>query len=106
MKRILFALALIYLAGCKKNDVTVASTCNQQISYQNTVRPIFIAHCTAGGCHDGGDLPSLGDYLVAHDAAQQIRSAVISGVMPKNGTLSNSDKQSIICWIDAGAKNN
>ena len=39
-------------------------------------------------------------------AKVQIRAAVLSGSMPKNGSLTAAQKNSIICWIDAGAANN
>jgi hypothetical protein len=30
----------------------------------------------------------------------------VGGSMPKNSTLTNDQKDKIICWIDAGAPNN
>jgi hypothetical protein len=31
---------------------------------------------------------------------------VVSGTMPKSGSLSTAQKNSIICWVDAGGQNN
>jgi len=70
------------------------------------VHAIFDAACSAAGCHDGNNLPSLGDYLTARDAAKQIRDAVYRDIMPRYSTLSAVDKAAIICRIDSGAKNN
>jgi hypothetical protein len=35
-----------------------------------------------------------------------IRAAVLSGVMPQSGTLTQVQVNSLICWIDNGALNN
>ncbi len=106
MKYIIFLLTVAILFGCKKSDVQNPTTCDPQISYSSKVKSIFVNNCTASGCHDGVDLSSLSDYLVARDASQQIRTAVKNGVMPRNSSLSASDKDAIICWIDNGSKNN
>jgi hypothetical protein len=107
MKAISFLTIITLLAGCKKSEQVQSSTgCDAQISYSAKVKSIFVANCTASGCHDGVDLPSLAEYLTAKDASQQIKIAVKNGVMPRNGILSAPDKAAIICWIDNGAKNN
>jgi hypothetical protein len=35
-----------------------------------------------------------------------IKPAVANGTMPKTGTLTTAQKNSIICWINNGAPNN
>jgi hypothetical protein len=105
MKKISLIFFLLLLFGCTKNDTSV-TTCDSTISYKTTVKQIFVASCSYSGCHDGNNLPSLADYLTAHDAANQIKTAVINGVMPKNATLAATDKAAIICWINNGAQNN
>jgi hypothetical protein len=35
-----------------------------------------------------------------------IKTAVANGTMPKTGSLTTAQKNSIICWVDAGAPNN
>ena len=107
MKYPIFCFVIFFLISCKKNElVQTAVSCNPSISYSTKVKAIFVANCTSAGCHDGNPLPSLADYLTAHDAATQIKSAVNSGVMPKNAVLSQSDKSAISCWIENGAQNN
>jgi hypothetical protein len=76
------------------------------ISYSNTVKSVFVTNCTASGCHDGVNLPSLADYITSKDASVQIRDAVARGIMPKYSVLSTADKAAILCWIDSGTKNN
>jgi len=107
MKSIYLVLIAICLFSCKKSDPSATSIpCDPAISYLNKVKPVFVSSCTSSGCHDGINYPSLADYIVARDAAQQIKSAVSRGIMPLNSTLSAADKAAIICWIDNGTQNN
>jgi hypothetical protein len=46
------------------------------------------------------------DVKQIFNARAVIRSAVASGTMPKNSTLSATQKNAIICWIDNGATDN
>jgi hypothetical protein len=107
MKKLLYVILLLLVAACTKNTpVQKEPSCDPQISYSGKVKAVFVNNCTAAGCHDGNDLPSLADYLVAKDASGEIKTAVQNGVMPKDKTLSSADKAAIICWIDSGSKNN
>ncbi len=102
-----YCILILLCTSCKKNaTIQTVNPCDPNISYNTQVKSIFSLNCTSSGCHNGVDLPSLGDYSVARDAAKQIRDAVSRGVMPKNSTLTSADKAAIICWIDNGAKNN
>jgi hypothetical protein len=84
----------------------MAVVCDLTISYNTTIKPIISKNCNLSGCHDGSTTTSLADYITLRDGAVQIKSAVSTGRMPKNATLSVSDKNAIICWVDNGAKNN
>ncbi len=106
MKKLFPLFAVLFVACSKSTPASSPIPCDPLISYSAKVKPIFIANCTASGCHDGLNYPSLADYTVARDAAQQIRTAVDRGMMPKNNSLSASDKAAILCWIDNGSKNN
>ena len=101
-------LLVLFFYSCKKTNPTQTDNipCDPAISYSGKVKAVFVTNCTASGCHDGVNYPSLADYITAKDASQQIRTAVSNGVMPKYGTLSAADKAALICWIDSGSKNN
>jgi hypothetical protein len=105
MKKFPQIVIVLFLFGCTKQDTTT-TTCDSSISYKTTVKQILVASCSSSGCHDGNNLPSLADYQTAHDAAGQIKTAVANGVMPKNATLSATEKSAIICWVSNGAQNN
>jgi hypothetical protein len=79
------------------------------IQFTTNVLPIIQSSCAVSGCHNAGSGNGPGElstHAQISGAKTQIRAAVLSGSMPKSGTLTAAQKNSIICWIDAGAANN
>ncbi|MBK6392294.1 MAG: hypothetical protein IPK94_04430 [Saprospiraceae bacterium] len=73
------------------------------------VKPIITASCTGSTCHASGSGNGPGALLTydqINAAKVNIKSAVSSGLMPKEGKLTTAQKNTIICWIEAGAPNN
>lgn len=78
-------------------------------SFATDVNPIFQSVCGQSSCHNSGSINGPGtllSYAQINSAKSLIRAAIISGAMPKTGTLTAAQKNSIICWIDAGSANN
>lgn len=78
-------------------------------SFATNVLPIIQSSCALSGCHITGSTNGPGqltNYTEVFNARVAIRNAVNSGIMPKTGSLTASQKSSIICWIDKGAANN
>jgi hypothetical protein len=79
-------------------------------SFAIDVVPVFQVSCTNGsGCHGNGSNNGPGpllNYTQIFDHRVEIRSAVASGHMPLNGSLTASQKNAILCWIDSGAPGN
>ena len=79
-------------------------------SFAIDVRPVFQASCTNGsGCHGAGSNNGPGPlltYTQIFDHRGEIRAAVASDHMPLNGSLTASQKNAILCWIDSGAPGN
>lgn len=88
------------------------------VSYSAHVAPIWAKSCATTGCHDPGnhepDLSAenaynvlLGDGWVnfTFPEESEIYKSLNEG-MPPNGPLSPLDKQLVLCWIEAGARNN
>lgn len=78
-------------------------------SYSLNVDPIIQGFCNTAGCHTNGSVNGPGpltNYTQVAAAKSEIRAAIQSGLMPQNTTLTTSQKNSIICWIDSGAPNN
>ena len=74
------------------------------------VKQIIQSTCaTDATCHGAGSANGPGPlltYAQISAAASLIKPAVASGTMPKTGTLTTAQKNSIICWINGGAPNN
>lgn len=78
-------------------------------SFAADVNPIIQSTCNQAGCHASGSTNGPGaltNHTQVAASASAVRSAIVSGNMPRNTTLSTAQKNSIICWIDSGAPNN
>lgn len=98
-------------SACKKKGVDFIPDCNgAPKSFSTDVRPIILASCGINsGCHGAGSNNGVGELLTyskIFDVRSEIRSSVASGDMPLNGSLTSTEKNAILCWIDAGAPNN
>ena len=115
---IIVAVATLTVIACSKNGTTTNSTNNNFTedcsgpakSFANDVSPIIQSSCaTNSSCHGAGSINGPGPLLTYNQistAKQDIRAAVFSGAMPLNGTLSSTQKNAILCWIDNGASQN
>lgn len=78
-------------------------------SFATDVNPTIQATCNVSGCHATGSTNGPGpltNYTQVFNARSAIRTAVANGRMPQGSSLSASQKNSILCWIDSGAPNN
>jgi hypothetical protein len=107
-----FVIALLLtVMSCSSDDDNATVTCGTQtISFATKVSPIIQANCaTSSGCHSSGSSNGPGPlltYAQISGAKTSIKSAVSNGSMPRGGSLSSDDKNSILCWIENGAANN
>ncbi|MBI1341824.1 MAG: hypothetical protein GC171_02695 [Terrimonas sp.] len=127
MKKIIFALSLFsmsILVSCSKSSnggtggnpgggsgggggTLDCSTVPK--AFAANVAPIIQNSCAISGCHITGSINGPGQlttYSEIFNARASIRNAIVTGIMPKTGSLTVSQKNSIICWIDSGAPNN
>ncbi len=106
---LILSLAILVFATCKKDKKFTPDCSGGAKSYTSDVSPIIASHCARSGCHAAGSSNGPGP-LTSHSqvsaAKDRIRPAVANGSMPKDHTLSDDEKNKIICWIDAGAQNN
>ena len=79
-------------------------------SFAANVSTIIQTSCAIDAtCHGAGSANGPGpllNYTQISGAKVTIKSAVASGTMPKTGSLTTAQKNTIICWIDSGALNN
>ena len=119
-KAILASISVsIILISCSKSGTTgggggggtTTVDCNTVANkaFAADVSPIIQSTCAITGCHEAGSLNGPGgltNYSQISTASSSIQSAVSTGRMPKSGSLSTSQKNSILCWIQSGAPNN
>jgi len=104
--------SIIMICSCKKSINTDNSVhCGTAaMSFAADANPVIQASCAFDSdCHGSGSTSgpgSLLNYAQIFNARSDIRSAILSGSMPKNSSLTTSQKTAIICWIDNGAANN
>lgn len=115
-----FAFTLIIIssvfisASCSKSGSGGGGTsldCNTVANkaFAANVNPIIQSSCAITGCHEAGSINGVGQLTNYNDIFNhraEIQSAVSAGRMPKTGSLSTSQKNSILCWIQSGAPNN
>jgi hypothetical protein len=80
------------------------------MAFAANVNPIIQTSCaTDASCHGAGSINGPGpllSYTQVFNARATIKTAVANGTMPKTGTLTAAQKNSIICWVENGAPNN
>jgi hypothetical protein len=103
MKRILFcsaAILLIALTSCKKATKDFVPDCSGAAKlFSADVLPVIQSSCVS--CHSG-----YSNYSGICSSKSSIRSKVVDGSMPQKSSLSDAQKNAIICWIDNGTPNN
>jgi len=79
-------------------------------AFAANVNPIIQTTCaTDATCHGTGSVNGPGpllNYTQISGASGLIKTAVANGTMPKTGSLTTAQKNSIICWVNGGALNN
>lgn len=113
-------VATLLFACTKSTDKTINNNSNNNGGsvnctgvaqlFSTDVNPIIQSTCATGSsCHGTGSINGPGElrtYSEIASAHVAIRAAVLSGLMPKTGSLTSAQKNTIICWIDNGALNN
>lgn len=98
------SISVVMFDACKKNNSSSSGssnytpTCSGTPSFSITVKPLVNSSC--GGCHN------YSTYTQISSSASSIKSSIANGSMPKGSTLSDAQKNDIICWIDANSPNN
>ncbi|HLO38808.1 MAG TPA: hypothetical protein VK173_09960, partial [Lacibacter sp.] len=106
-------LAVCFVYSCKKSGGTdnggggngggggggtyTPNCVGAAVQFTANVLPIFQSSCAATGCHNSGSSNGPGaltTYAEISAAKTQIRAAVLSGAMPKTGTLTAAQTNS------------
>ena len=110
---IFFLVPVVLTVSCGKTGAALQEPvdCSTVVNknFAADINPIIQSTCNVSGCHATGSANGPGaltNHAQVFSARTAIRSAIASGTMPQGTTLSASQKNSIICWIDSGAPNN
>ena len=77
------------------------------VSFNQTVFPIFLTKCSYAGCHDANDPNTpLVTYQQIKADIGPIEESILAGTMPQTGSLTLSETEAILTWIEQGAMNN
>ncbi len=109
IKLIMICSMALVLVNCKKEKKYSPDCSGGVKSFASDVSPLIASRCAITGCHASGSNNgpgALSNYSQVNAAKSGIRTAIVNGSMPKNGSLSDDEKNRIVCWIDAGAANN
>lgn len=89
--------------GC---EVTQNLKLASGVSFATSVSSIVETKCAISGCHNGTQAPDLRTFTSIHANAANIKTVTANGSMPKNGSLTQEQKDLIACWVDDGALQN
>jgi hypothetical protein len=114
MKRTLIficACAALVINACSKNNNSgYTADCSTTKTFSTDASPVIQSYCaTSSGCHASGSSQGPGaltTYAQIYSARSAIRTSILNGSMPQNSSLTNAQKNAVICWIDAGASDN
>ena len=101
---------LIFINACSKKPEFTPDCSGTAKSFATDVSPVFQTSCAINsGCHatgSGNGPGPLVNYSQIFNAKGGIRPEVASRHMPLNATLTETQLNAILCWIDSGAPNN
>lgn len=87
----------------------VSSCDGVNASFAANVSVIIQTNCALSGCHADGSTNGPGaltSYDKIRNAAVDIKSAVVTRLMPQGSSLTPTQIKTISCWVDGGASNN
>ena len=102
----------IVLSACGKGggSSTTDPCAGLAFTFAANVQPIINTTCAINSsCHAAGSINSGGpftDYNKIFSHRSEIKFQIETGQMPKTGSLTAAQKNTIICWINSGAPNN
>jgi len=105
----LLILIITLLISCENNVIEKeiieeSDNCDSGISFSQEVKPIIDNNCVQ--CHNGNRFPDLRTYQSISDNSSTIKEEVESRRMPIGNSLSQTEIDAIVCWINNGSVNN
>jgi hypothetical protein len=98
----LLVIITVLAGACSKSSTTpiyTADCSGAAKSYSQDALPVINSACVS--CHS--EYSTYNGIAADKDA---IRMTIINGSMPTKTTLTATQKNNVVCWIDSGAPNN
>ena len=93
--------------GCKDSlEVILQAPISQNLTWSNQLRPVFVSNCVKSNCHAGTGRGDFSNYSDVKEYLNGIKRRVVGGSMPPDNRLSKDQIRAVVCWIDAGAREN
>jgi len=106
-----FCLIVCVLISCKKDSNKKTPTCDgSHPTYNATIKTIINGNCNSSGCHNAGS--SRGDFTTYSGLSPYLtngsfkREVLTNQTMPENSSLSQSQLNTIQCWVNDGYPEN
>jgi len=113
MKKLLITAAVFSMVvafSCGGNDDALTEVaCDGEISLSADVMPLIESSCAVSGCHLSSESPILSSTSGVLNSSSRIRSEVAARTMPPAGSgqsLTDAERETIICWVQQGALDN
>ena len=107
---------ILTLGSCVEHNlpaIQVDTSCLDVVSYSDDVHSVIMSNCAITGCHNGDNGDDLNwkvfDNFQSHATHVQdriTRNVLATGHMPKTGSISQEQIQTIYCWVQQGANDN
>jgi hypothetical protein len=108
-------LFIVILQSCVDHTLPEVNIdeCGGTVSYASQVKPIVDTSCAIAGCHNGDNGADKNWTVFTNFQSKSsnvkdriTRPAGADGHMPASGSITEDEIQTIVCWVDQGAKNN
>ena len=101
---------IVLIVGCTKDTVPEPEGCVEIPTFDQSVREIIRNKCNFSGCHDGssgvGNYNSYRGLERVLDNGEFKQLVLIEKTMPRSGTLSPEEFESLRCWTENGFPEN
>jgi hypothetical protein len=109
------------LVSCEWEEYKVSDIPIEEVSFSNDIMPIFNQSCNSVGCHNAGGIPpdlspangwqdlydtDMIDLDNPANSELYVRMIDNASPMPLNGVLSPTVTNTVLVWIEEGAKDN
>lgn len=110
---ILFIIATLQACVDHTLPEIIIDECGHTVSYASEVDPIVNTSCAITDCHNGDNGADKNWTVFSNFQSKSTtvkdritRPAGVDGHMPAAGSITEEQIQTIVCWVDQGAKDN